>query len=404
MALAGKLEWRPDWARFQYAQGWLASGAAYALDPRNLPLGSHPYGGPSPGVLPGVFLDAAPDAWGRHLLERSRGQLPASPLELLRLTNGAGTGALRFSQHRERLPPPRPVLEAFDLEGALARTERAAWALTHGDRIDATALQRLADAGSSLGGARPKALVRWQGREWIAKFSRAGDTFDVPRAEHASLRLAARAGITVPDTALLEINGRSTLLVARFDRGPAAVHYLSFHALLSQPRINPAADVIAPGGLCTYGGFASLCRHAGVPNAGPDLFRRMVFNLVLGNTDDHPRNHGLLYSSGWRLAPAFDLVPTGGALQAIGVGTAGRERTLANALSDITRFGLSVTAAQAIVGEVTSAFSHLDDVMDEAGILPADADLIRHRVAAGPAHAPEPSPVAPSNRPATPSA
>lgn len=378
--LTGRLEWRPDDAAFQYASSWLTRADAYALDPKNLPLGPGRFRGPAAGALPGVFMDAGPDAWGRHLLELTRGAVPASPLDLLRVTSGTGTGALRFSLHRDRHATPRSLLPQFDLDEDLEQIEADAWMLSSGNRVASDALARLTAAGSSLGGARPKALIRWRDREWIAKFSRAGDAHDVPAAELASLRLASRASIHVPDAALIRINGRSVLLVARFDRAPDPVHYLSFHALLAQPRLNPATDVVAPTGRLTYGSLAAHCRQIGVADAGPALFRRMVFNIALGNTDDHLRNHGLLYQGAWRLAPAFDLVPIGGELQAVGVGTAGRERSLPNALSDIARFGLSRTEADAVVDEVSSAFGWLDAELDAAGVSAADADLIRGRV------------------------
>ena len=374
--LAGRIDWQEGVGDFRYAPDWLADPAAYALDPRNLPLGDGPFSTTVNGGIHGVLADAGPDAWGKRLLELHRGRVPDTPLEVLRVTNGAGTGALLFSQSRER---PAPVRLAPAT--TLAELEDAARHVDAGEPVSEHVFELIFASGSPLGGARPKANITLDGDAWIAKFAKADDTVDMPRVEWACLTLARRAGLDVPDHRLVNVNGRAVLLVRRFDRGnPTPLHYLSLHALLSAVRMS-LGDVIAPEGLCTYGGMASLCRQIGVPDAGTVMFHRLAMNLAIGNTDDHLRNQGLLHDiDGWRFAPAFDLTATGGAHQAIGVGTAGREATRENALSDLPRFGLSLDQARALLHQVDAAMASAQGVLRDAGLPPLQVEQVLNRM------------------------
>lgn len=364
--LCGRLRWSDGVGQFTYARGW-REGNGYALDPLNLPLRDGEQSTQINDGVHGVLADAGPDSWGRRLLELERGSL-RSPLDLLRLSNGTGTGSLLFSQSRTRPAPPRALLPMADL----AELEQVAHQVMLGEPVAAGPLQRIFDAGSSLGGARPKAIVREAGREWIAKFQKPDDDIDMPRLESACLNLAQRAGLDVPDHRVLDINGRSLLLVARFDRpAEGSVHYLSLHALLSMNRIGPQ-DVRAPLGRVTYGNLAALCRQIGVSDAGAVLYRRMLVNIMVGNTDDHLRNHGLLFDGRWQHAPSFDIVALGGDRQAVGVGTEGRLASVENARSDVGRFGLSEAAARQIETEVADAMQSAQAEFDAAGLPAAD--------------------------------
>ena len=375
--LAGRMDWADGAGEFRYAPDWLAAQDSYALDPRNLPLQEGPLLATVNGGVHGVFADAGPDAWGSKLLELQRGHVPTSPLDVLRVTNGCGTGALLFSQSRERPAPTRQLLPMT----TLPEIEAAARSVASGETVADPVFHLLLEGGSSLGGARPKANVQWNDAAWIAKFSKPDDALDLPRLEWACLRLARDAGITVPDHQLQEVNGRAVLLVRRFDReGARALHYLSLHALLSMGRMS-AADFVAPQGLCTYGGLSSLCRHIGVEGAGRTLLQRLVFNLAIGNTDDHLRNHGLLFDGGsWRFAPAFDLVALGGPVHAIGLGEAGRQATLENALSDLPRFGVSMPDAQEMVAQVAQSMADAPARLREAGLSDAHVEMAMRRM------------------------
>lgn len=369
-ALAGRIDWADGVGTFLYAPDWLAGAGttSYALDPYNLPLREGPTLARVNGGVHGVLADAGPDAWGTKLLELNRGAAADTPLDMLRVTNGSGTGALLFSQSRSR-PAPRRQLAA---EATLEELEQAAHAVDAGVELERPELELVYRAGSSLGGARPKVAVTAAGRTWLAKFEARADDINIPQLESACLSLARDAGLEVPDHRLVDLNGRKALLVARFDRPErGTLHYMSLHALLSAERLS-AADVHAPEGTCTYGGLAARCRRIGVADAGRVLFHRMLFNLRVGNTDDHLRNHGLLYDGQWRHAPTFDVVALGGGTQAIGIGTSGRASTLENAFSDVERFGLSMEDARAIDAQVRAALAGAELRLHEVGVPAAD--------------------------------
>ncbi|MCE7032802.1 type II toxin-antitoxin system HipA family toxin [Lysobacter sp. GX 14042] len=377
-ALAGRLRWAEGRGRFEYSRDWLAHPDAWPLDPRNLELRDGPFDTTLNGGIHGVFADAGPDAWGRLLIEHERGpSVAANPLEILRLANGSGTGALLFSQSRTRPAPPRTVAA----KASLSELEAASTAIAGGRRVSQEALQLVFEHGSSLGGARPKALIADEGEEWIAKFSRPGDPLDIPRLEWACLRLARECGIDVPDQRLAEANGRAVLLVQRFDRSAGKrLHYLSLHALLALERMSPA-DVVAPTGLVSYFGAASLYRRIGVPDAGRRMFERMLFNVLIGNTDDHARNHGLLLRDGnWDLSPAFDLVAEGKRFHAIGLGPRGREATLENALGALPSYGLDEEMARQSLERMQDALRTAPGLLAESGLEGGDIDLALGRM------------------------
>ena len=375
--LAGRIEWADDIGDFRYAPDWLSKSASYALDPRNLPLKDGPFPTRVNKGVHGVLADAGPDAWGKRLLEMGRGSVPDTPLDILRVTNGAGTGALRFSQSRDRLAPDRQLAPVSSLD----ELEAAARSIDAGNPVSQRIFDLVFASGSSLGGARPKANIAHAGSTWIAKFARADDTVDVPRMEWACLALARQAGIDVPDHELVDVNGRAVLLVRRFDRiDDAPLHYLSLHALLSAASLAPR-DFTAPDGICTYGGLSALCRQIGVADAGKTLFQRMAMNIALGNTDDHLRNHGLLRDDqGWRLAPAFDLTALGGTQQAIGVGTDERLATRINAMSDLPRFGLGREEAQSMVERIDQTMREAPDVLHRSGLPPLQVEQVLNRM------------------------
>jgi len=369
MQLAGRLDWRAGHGTFVYAPGWLAGDGAYALDPRNLPLKPGQFVTALNEGVHGVFADAGPDSWGRALIERDRGpHVLENPLEVLRLANGTGTGALLFSQSRTRPAPPRELGRSASVE----ELEAAARAFAEGRALTERELDLIVDQGSSLGGAQPKARLSSEDAEYIAKFRRPVDAIDTPRLEWATLELARLSDLDVPNHQLVELGGdpaRAALLVERFDRrGAERLHYLSMHALLAMERVGPV-DVAAPHGLYTYFGAASLYRRIGVPDAGPRMFERMLFNVLAGNTDDHTRNHGLLRIDGaWDLAPAFDLVPQTGRRHGIGIGTAGREGTLANAFSALDQYGMERARADEMLERMREAFRSTRSLLVASGL------------------------------------
>ena len=298
-------------ATFMYQASWLARVDRFALSPE-LPLTAGPHHTPPGRALFGALADSAPDRWGRQLMRRDAarrardGGPPATLLEidyLLRVSDFGRLGALRFADDERG-----PFLAADDAAPIPPLVELPALLAASDDllaRDDSDALRVLLAPGSSLGGARPKALVRdVDGALAIAKFPARTDELNVVRWEAVALSLAEQASIDVPQRRLLTIEEKSVLLLRRFDRrGNARAPFLSAMAALG------AADHERR----SYPEFVDFIRqHGAQPKQDlRALWRRMVFNVLISNTDDHLRNHGFLHlPGGWTLSPAYDMNPT----------------------------------------------------------------------------------------------
>ncbi|WP_432823115.1 type II toxin-antitoxin system HipA family toxin [Trichloromonas sp.] len=286
---------------FRYAPDYLRRSDAFALDPVSLPLREGDFAVEHPGVF-GVFEDSLPDDWGRRLLvRRHRLPLHQQNLPTLLLALGAsGLGALSYTQQGA---PGSPSAELSVVH--LDRLVLAAQAFERGENTDAD-INLLLGAGSSPGGARPKALVfdAAADEHCLAKFPSIKDNVDVVRIEAATMNLAARAGLVVPPTRLVEFGSRPVLLVRRFDLSPSGRrHMISLQTLLN----------VSGYYHCRYGDMLNVVRKVSAdPQEDSErLFRQMVFNAVVHNTDDHLKNFWMVCDSdkGWRLSPAFDLVP-----------------------------------------------------------------------------------------------
>jgi serine/threonine-protein kinase HipA len=300
-------------ATFSYMTSYLARGDAYALDPA-MPLGSGAYQTPVGHKLFGALTDCAPDRWGRRLIQRqatvsarAEGQTPRTLTDadyLLGVRDDLRQGALRF---RVGTGPyladdATGVPALTDLPSLLDLADRA-----ETDQATLADLRQLVRAGSSLGGARPKAhVVDQDGKIAIAKFpSAAHDTWDVMAWEKVALDLATAAGITVPTSRLLDVDGRKVLIVDRFDRTPSGerIGYVSAMTMLE------AGD----GDQSSFLDLAEIVeqRSANATQELLELWRRALFSVLISNTDNHLRNHAFLHDHHdvWRLAPAFDLNP-----------------------------------------------------------------------------------------------
>ena len=292
----------------RYTPEYLADARAFPLDPASLPLQAGDFSGQQldPPLL--ALEDALPDDWGRrllilrHALPRGRQSEP----HLMQAQAGQGLGALSF--HAPGQTPGEEahaaaLLELDALLDAAQRLEKEGSAT-----IDANTRSLLA-AGSSPGGARPKVLVRDAEGQWIAKLPSRRDDVDMVGLEATSLELARLADLEVPDFRLVELTAsRRALLVKRFDLTAQGGrhHMLSFRALLQAGGyyVLRYLDLIAA--LRQYG--------ANPEHDVPQMYRQMVFNALLGNTDDHLKNFWLLADAGgYRLSPAFDLLPDTGA-------------------------------------------------------------------------------------------
>lgn len=289
-----------EFSSFSYSESYLANPHSYPIEP-NLPIarGNFAFGKP----LPGAFRDAAPDRWGRTLISkwlRGQGQQSAiSELQYLtsvsdhtRIGNFRFSGAGQDARNEIEIPP------ISSLPKLLRLTERIAV------DDDLAATKELLEAGSSsLGGARPKSSVVDGDQLWLAKFPHPQDQWDVMGWEGWALSLAKSFGVQTPEFKILRLDGRSVLLLKRFDRiGPKRFGYLSAMSLLGKDDGDSAdylelADAISQSG-------------ADVAQQLLELWKRMALSWAIRNTDDHLRNHGFLrVRNGWALSPVFDINP-----------------------------------------------------------------------------------------------
>jgi serine/threonine-protein kinase HipA len=345
-------------ATFMYDAAWLQRPEAVSLAP-SLPL--------TPGTFQSAkglfapFSDAAPDRWGKKLMrhhERDRaaalGTKPRKLLDvdfLLAVNDEIRLGALRFKRPKDdrylsiNATPVPPLIELKTLLSAADRVEKGKE--RRGD------LSLLLAPGGSLGGARPKAVIRDRnGHLSLAKFPWKMDEWSVILWEKVTLDLAKNAGIDVSGYRLEPVGKRQVLLINRFDRrrDGGRVPYMS--AMTALDAVDHEEDR-------SYLEIVDALRQlGGEPESDArQLWRRMVFNILVSNTDDHPRNHGMLLGPrGWRLAPAFDMNPcphdVGGGLHVLAINEQDHTGSLDIALSVANYFGLSSREANAIAGEV----------------------------------------------------
>jgi len=365
--------------RFAYGKRYLARPDAFALDPRHLPLEDGEILLPrQPDDTYGVLSDAGPNAWGAQLtarlLRKANKPLPQNKVEWFLQSKHFGSGCLAFAARPDEPPQLGDVpFRSSDLSARLL-TALDRYITEPDPYLDAETVNLLFP-GSDLGGLRPKTIVMHDGVEHIAKFSRPDDLFDVPAAEYATLRLAHLAGIQVPSFELVPVASRSVLLVERFDRTDDGkrIHYLSAHSIL-RPRLPLSPDGREYRTSFSYAAIAEALRprNDAAPVDAHELFRRMVLNIMVGNVDDHLRNHALLMREPgvFRLSPAFDICPHLAASthgQNIGVGAFGTASTVENALSQCGRFFLTREEARRIVDEVKAVASTWRSVFADAG-------------------------------------
>lgn len=254
--------------------------------------------------IPGCIADAGPDTWGRMVLAQDLGYAP-NALEALIHAADDGAGNLAVGAL-----DAKPKVDALDIE----ELAQAVLRRQSGQSISNPKLQAVLSPDTALGGAKPKATVIRDGHQWIAKFPERGDPANLPYYEAAALRMAARLSIDSAHAEVIALaEGRSALLVKRFDRGPLAAGGGTRHGFVSALTVMGAqAQVLGP--FRTYLHFAKKLKawvRAELPATLNQIWERIVFNALVGNGDDHPRNHGLLLEGGvWRLSPMFDVVPT----------------------------------------------------------------------------------------------
>lgn len=355
----------------------LSAGTKDPSDPEPNPAwrGYSPEGGRRPLPLAGCLRDAAPDAWGRRVLNARLASDPDTPLSELTYLLESGSdriGALDFQ-------PSSSHYAARGHTASLDKLARAAELVERGEPIPED-LAAAALHGTSIGGARPKALLEESGRHLIAKFSSTTDDRPVVKAEAAAMLLAARCGIDVAPVELVEVAGRPVLLVERFDRTPAGGRRAVISALTVLGLDELSARYSSYAELATAIRFAGWVRPAAQLH---ELYARMVFNIAVSNTDDHLRNHAAFWDgTTLELTPAFDLSPqrrsTTVATHAVALGTDGDHTSQFRvARRAAGSFGLSDGDAAGVIDHVCSTIRACwAEVCDEARLSRAEVDQL----------------------------
>jgi serine/threonine-protein kinase HipA len=366
--------------RFRYGDRYLERRNAVELDPFQLPLGKLVHEFTKLKGIPGAIRDAAPDAWGRRVIEHKLQRNPADLEEIDYLIHGPqdGAGYLSFGLKVEP-PAPRPP---YNRTHQLADLIAAAEAVEDGRRVPEQLLEQL-EPGTSMGGARPKATIEHDERLWLAKFPERTDRFNLQRVEFATLDLARRCGLGTCQARLQDIGGRDVLMLQRFDRQRADLDYYRL-GFVSALTVLDAEDTYASRDRWSYTLFADqLRRWSNRPQADcAELFRRMSFNAAITNNDDHPRNHALLrHSDGWRLSPVYDVVPVPMvSLErrdlALTVGSFGRTASLYNLISQSGRFGLSKEEARSEVHQIATTVGTWRERFAANGVSEKDIEYI----------------------------
>jgi len=358
---------------FEYHPDWLTHDQRFALEPA-LSVGAGRFYPEQGREMFGAIGDSAPDTWGRQLMrraERRRAKRDGGAVRtlhetdfLLGVSDISRLGALRFKLEGDEQFQAQTDngVPGFIMLGKLLGSAQR---IESGEETDED-LQMIFAPGSSLGGARPKAsVVDQHGRLAIAKFPKETDEYSIETWEHIALTLAAKAGIHCPPHDLVTAAGRAILISWRFDReGDTRIPFLSAMSLLQ----------LKDGDRSSYPEIIDELANAGasLKTDAPELFRRMVFNILISNVDDHLRNHGFLLQGkhGWSLSPVYDLNPTPQDVRARILTTAisvdDATCSIELALSQAEYFNVKADEAKRIISEVAKAVSNWRDVARDA--------------------------------------
>ena len=357
----------------RYADSWLQNGFALSED---LPLIGQEFLPTQRGTAAGAVDDARPDRWGERVIRFIDKPKRLSLLEFLFFAGDDRFGALGVStsptEYLPRRLGPLPALADADEIQELIRKVQNNEAVPQ-------AQERLISPGATMGGARPKALVNIGGAQWVMKFAD-GDPADTPLIEHAAMTLAQKASIRVAETRPVRLIHGHAVAIRRFDRAGAR----RLHSLSARVALQAAAEGFG------YPELAQLLRRKGVVDGDlyvahmRELFRRMVFNILIDNTDDHEKNHALLVtdSQQYELSPAYDVLPSGQALgfQQMRVGDQEADATMDNALSMSRMFSLTKDEAVNEVRAVASVVDGWKEHFASLGVTAADIDLYAQHI------------------------
>jgi len=357
----------------RYADPWLGRGFSLSED---LPLIDEEFLPEEKGVAAGAVDDARPDRWGERVIRHIDKPARLSLLEYLYFAGDDRFGALGVSTSADEYLPrrlgPLPTLGDADQIQELIRK------VLDNEPVPVEQ-KRLISPGVTMGGARPKALLDIAGEQWVIKFAD-GDPTDVPLIEHATMTLAQKAAIRVAPTMPVRLTDGHAVAVKRFDRNRG----LRLHSLSARVALRAAAERFG------YPELAQLLRRRGVTESDAyvdqmrELFRRMVFNILIDNTDDHEKNHALLVtdSQQYALSPAYDVLPSGQALgfQQMRVGDQEADATMVNALSMSRMFSLTKDEAVNEVRAVAGIVDGWKEHFAQCGVTAGDIELYAQHI------------------------
>ncbi len=387
--VAGRLEADNGKIHFNYGKSYLDrirnTPPAMPIYEPELPLRAGVLPLPEGLTMPGCIRDAAPDAWGRRVILNKKfglkggGSDTAGIDELTYLLESGSDriGALDFQQSSGEYIP-RAALNV-SLEELIASAERVEKGVPLTPELDQALFH-----GTSIGGARPKALVQDHGKKYIAKFSSSTDLYNVVKAEYVAMRLADLAGLHVASVKLAKAAGKDVLLIKRFDRVAKGADW-ERKGMVSALTLFGLDDMMAR--YASYETLSGIIRHR-FTNPRPtlkEMFSRLVFNILCGNTDDHARNHAAFWDGkALTLTPAYDICPQGRtgneASQAMRIYGSNNLSRLKTCLKTAHNFLLSEEEARNIFDRLITAIEeHWGTVCEEAGLNKVDKQLLWRR-------------------------
>ena len=371
--------------RFVYGKSYLSNPDAVPIDPLELKLTDQTYDTTALKGVFGALRDAGPDYWGRRVIEKHAGLPQLGEIDYLLYAPDDRAGALGFGLGPKPPAPKRKFNKRLDLEKLIKLAEAIIADEEVADGPEAKQAEDLMLIGTSMGGARPKAVVENDNGLWIAKFNRPDDKWNYARVEHAMLELARSCGMQVSQSRVIQIAGRDVLLVKRFDREKTQQGYERAR-MISGLTILRTEDTHQHRERWSYVLLAEeLRRISAQPRQDAnELFRRMVFNGLISNIDDHPRNHAAIAKEkDWKLSPGYDLTPaTPISLEkrdlALSCGDQGRYANAQNMLSQSARFYLEHGQAEAIITDMEERIKNTwYETARREGVSEADCETIK---------------------------
>ena len=370
--------------RFIYGRSYLRNSSAVDIDPIELKLSDTTYETTQLNGVFGALRDAGPDFWGRRVIEKHSGKTQLGELDYLLHSPDDRAGALGFGLGQVPPAPKREFNQALELE----KLQQLAEALVKDELPsdpEAAQVEELLLLGTSMGGARPKAVIEDENALWLAKFSRPDDRWNYPRVEHAMLRLARECGIEAAESRIESVAGKDVLLIKRFDRQKTSTGYLRARMIsgLTVLRADESPQTRTRWSYVVL--VEELRRIVSRPkDDARELFRRICFNALISNLDDHPRNHAFIaFDKDWRLSPAYDLTPSPVISQdhrdlAMECGDQGRFANESNIVSQHARFLLNLDEAMSIVTTMKDQIEKTwYSTVRACGVRENDAEAIR---------------------------